>query len=238
MLFSPFIDNVYLNTGVSAGLSEVVSDAVYQASLPSHRTTPLCLLMRKQGSDKAPGPHHVWHNYSLFYHSLFSSTRENVKTLLEVGIGTNNLDIPSSMGVAGIPGASLRAWASYFTSATIYGADVDQSILFEEDQIKTFFIDQLSLDIIQSATAGFSPGFFNVIIDDGLHTLEANRNLYAGINHLVTAGGYYIIEDINCNSENVSNFIKHLADIGRPTILFRLPHVVNKSDNCMAIIEF
>ena len=40
------------------------------------------------------------------------------------------------------PGASLRVWNEYFKNATIYGADIDKSTLFEEKKIKTFYVDQ------------------------------------------------------------------------------------------------
>ena len=43
----------------------------------------------------------------------------------------------------GKPGASLRVWRDYFPNAIIYGADIDKDILFAEERIKTFYIDQL-----------------------------------------------------------------------------------------------
>jgi hypothetical protein len=48
------------------------------------------------------------------------------------------------MGRTGTPGASLRAWRDYFPNAEIYGADIDREILFEEERISAFYVNQLS----------------------------------------------------------------------------------------------
>ena len=44
------------------------------------------------------------------------------------------------------PGASLRAWRDYFVKADIYGADIDKKILFNENKIKNFYVDQENKD--------------------------------------------------------------------------------------------
>ena len=49
------------------------------------------------------------HNYHLVYSALFKN-KNNVKKILEIGIGTNNTKLISNMGQNGIPGASLRAF--------------------------------------------------------------------------------------------------------------------------------
>ena len=99
------------------------------------------------------------HTYADYYHSLFSHCRSTVKNVFECGIGTNNPDVPSSMGIHGKPGASLRVWYSlfcttngllqrdYFPNATVYGADVDANVLFEEERIKTFHVNKLDPNI-------------------------------------------------------------------------------------------
>ena len=60
--------------------------------------------------------------------------RLNNLNIFEVGLGTNNVDVPSNMGKDGKPGASLRAWRDYFPNA-----DIDTRILFKEDKIQTFY---------------------------------------------------------------------------------------------------
>ena len=51
-------------------------------------------------------------------------------------------------GVDGKPLASLRAWRDYFKNAKIFGADVDKDCLFNEDRIKTFYVDQSDKDSV------------------------------------------------------------------------------------------
>ena len=59
-------------------------------------------------------------------------------------IGTNDLNIKSNMTENAKPGASLRVWRDYFVNANIFGGDIDEKVLFEEDRIRTFFVDQLN----------------------------------------------------------------------------------------------
>ena len=106
-------------------------------------------LMKNYGSDKG-SPHEVditpsgWiaNRYTDIYHILFGTIRDDAKKIFECGIGTNNEDVQSNMTANGVPGASLRGWRDYFWNAQIYGADIDERILFEEDRIKTYHVDQ------------------------------------------------------------------------------------------------
>ena len=75
---------------------------------------------------------------------MLSPYKETFKLIFEVGIGTNNLDVPSNMGENGKPGASLKMWRNYFKKAKIYGADIDTRILFNSNKIKTYYVDQYS----------------------------------------------------------------------------------------------
>jgi hypothetical protein len=89
------------------------------------------------------------HNYTKIYSLLFSPLKMEKINILEVGLGTNNTSIPSNMGELGKPGASLRVWKDYFNNASIYGADVDKDILFQEDRITTGYMDQLDKNSIE-----------------------------------------------------------------------------------------
>ena len=115
----------------------------------------LSRLCRKYGTDKGfednTAANRNCHTYSGYYHHLFSHCRDNVKLVFECGIGTNNPKLLSSMGSKGKPGASLRVWKSYFPKATIYGADIDKKILFSEERIKTFYLNQLNSRSIKKA---------------------------------------------------------------------------------------
>ena len=76
------------------------------------------------------------------------------------------------MGTYGKPGASLRMWRDYFYNANIYGADIDKGILFNEDRINTYFVDQLDSETIKSMWNNIGLKDFDIIIDDGLHEVD------------------------------------------------------------------
>lgn len=89
------------------------------------------------------------HTYSNYYYSLFNHFKDDVKLVFECGLGSNNPNIRGNMTVNGVPGASLKVWRDYFKNAQIYGGDIDKDILFEEDRIKTYFVDQLNTSSIE-----------------------------------------------------------------------------------------
>jgi len=96
--------------------------------------------------------------------------------IFELGIGTNNVNLPSNMGANGRPGASLYGWREFFPNSKIYGADIDRDILFQTDQIHTFYCDQTNEHSITSMWSN-EPELsenFDFIIEDGLHEFHAN----------------------------------------------------------------
>ena len=52
------------------------------------------------------------------------------------------------MTLNGKPGASLKVWKDYFVNAQIFGADIDRNILFKEDRIETYHVNQLDQESI------------------------------------------------------------------------------------------
>jgi hypothetical protein len=94
--------------------------------------------------------------------------------LLEIGLGTNNPDVVSTMGASGKPGASLRAFRDFLPNARVFGADIDGRILFEEERILTYYVDQTrSISFDELADKLGNEGF-DLVIDDGLHSPNAN----------------------------------------------------------------
>lgn len=162
----------------------------------------LAELCDKYGSDKGEilsgGHPYSWpsHSYTDLYSRLFSHCRNGITKVFECGLGTNNPDLPSSMGIAGKPGASLRVWRDYFPNANIYGADIDKDILFEEDRIKTFYIDQTSPQAIEAFWDQVGESDFDFMIDDGLHTFEGGKVLFTHSIDRLSQTGIYVIEDV------------------------------------------
>ena len=175
------------------------------------------------GSDKGNDSGQLYMLYSNIICKL-REQRAQVR-LLEIGLGTNNVDIESNMGVFGSPGASLRAFRDFLRPQDlVFGADVDTRILFQENGISTYFVDQLKPETISSLAKVI--GSADVIIDDGLHILESNMNTVAILLPILNKGGYYVIEDVSNLPENVvawNLFSLHLSGLGFESALIRSP---------------
>jgi hypothetical protein len=161
----------------------------------------------KSTATKLLKPHELKpHTYSTIYHNLFSHCRESINLVFELGIGSNNINITSNMTSNGKPGASLRVFRDYFPKAEIYGGDIDNKILFQEERIFTFEVDQLSSLSIEKMWSNINKSNFDLIVDDGLHTCEATFNLFKNSFKKLRNGGIYIIEDVHYS------YIKNLAN--------------------------
>jgi hypothetical protein len=199
--------------------------------------TPMCRIMTKYGSDKG----NSWHNYTAVYSELFGPLRRQELKLLELGMGTNNPKLASTMGIDGRPGASLRGWREVFPRALVFGADIDRDILFSEDRIQTFYCDQLDRGAIQELWAQPAlKGKMDVIIDDGLHRFPANASFMAGSLGQLRAGGYYIVEDIrgvemDTWKEHLPSYASSYPDCD--IALMELPSAFNQYDNNLLVIH-
>lgn len=151
----------------------------------------LAALFDRYGSDKAGD-----HDYHIVYASLLARvTGGAAARVLEIGLGTNNTDVASNMGIKGQPGASLRAFRDFLPGAEIVGADIDARILFSEDRITCHQLDQTDPSSF-AALGNAVPGDFDLMIDDGLHAPNANLNALAFFLDRLKPGGAAVIEDI------------------------------------------
>jgi hypothetical protein len=172
---------------------------------PGKDTEDLAELLTKHGSDKA-----THHDYHLFYGAILAPKRNVPINILEIGLGTNNIDVPSNMGLWGKPGASLRAFRDWAPLARVFGADVDKRVLFEEDRISTSWVDQTdigSLGLLASALKGKK---FDLIIDDGLHLPHANFNSMSALLPLLAPDGIFVVEDIEAGHRDYWHLTRSL----------------------------
>jgi hypothetical protein len=191
-----------------------------------------------KGELKKEGHPYPWpsHTYTDVYSRLFSYRRNEVNKIFECGIGTNNPNLISSMGASGMPGASLRVWRDYFPNAIVIGADIDNDVLFEENRIKTFYIDQTNPNTIETFWNLVNLSDFDIIIDDGLHTFEAGKILFENSINYLDSNGYYIIEDVEM--ENSLKFKEYFKDKGYLVDYVHLYRPLTKlNDNCLIIIR-
>jgi hypothetical protein len=200
-------------------------------------TTKLCDIMKKHGSDKSSD----WHNYTITYFDLFSKYENENINIFELGLGTNNLDVPSNMGSNYSTGASVRGWKEFFKNANIYGADVDKRILFTEDRINTFYVDQTNfIDIAAMWNDSLLRDVtFDIMIDDGLHEKHSTVNFFIQSYFKLKIKGIYIIEDIQIKEieqfEKALNKLKNILNFNFE--IKNIFHEKNNVDNVIAVIE-
>jgi len=143
------------------------------------------------------------HGYSGLYECLFYSNRSEIRTVLEIGIGTLIPDAPSTMvgwALPGYrPGGSLRAWREYFENATIFGLDIQPDTQFaDESRIITRLCDSRNEAAVRAVMQDPAfPAKFDIIIDDASHRsadqIATLRNFFP----YVAERGFYILEDIS-----------------------------------------
>ena len=155
----------------------------------------LKMLFDKYGSDKANS-----HNYHLLYALFLNTQRKKRYDILEIGLGSNNIMVPSNMGVYGKPGASLRSWRDLGKTYFVVGADIDPNILFQEDNISSYYLDQTEEKSWKQFLSNIADKKFDLIIDDGLHSPLSNLLTVKYLTSFLKPNGVLIIEDIHQRS--------------------------------------
>lgn len=144
-----------------------------------------------------------YHDYISIYSNLFSKVRNDVKSVLEIGIGVVEDGQMLHVKKKGYEtGNSLRFWRDYFPQAEIMGADIFE-VEIKEERITTFICDQRRKDSIMNL-ATMIGGKVDIIIDDGSHVYEDQLNTFIWLYDKVNIGGIYVIEDIR--KDNVTRF--------------------------------
>ena len=141
--------------------------------------------------------------YTQHYDQLLSEVRNDFTKVLEIGVET---------------GRSHRLWLEYFPNAKIYGYDIfeygydelqrlqegnpflDRSVMFKGDQSNVEHLNKFKSE---------HGGNFDMIIDDGGHTME---QMQTSLNHLwdlLKPGGVYVIEDLHSCSGQWTTLYGH-----------------------------
>lgn len=199
-------------------------------------------LFAHYGSDKGwsgdTKPPFSWppHNYAFVYELLFRSRRNRTTSIVECGIGTNNTDVRSNMTAHGRPGASLRAWRDYFPNATVIGLDIDERVLFSEERIRTFHVDQTDPVSVGRFWSTSGLEVCDIIIDDGLHTFDAGIAFFEASFDRLADDGIYIIEDVSPSRLNsYRDFFARRDEVLDFFQIYR-PGVALRS-NCLVVIR-
>jgi SAM-dependent methyltransferase len=161
----------------------------------------LRILFNNYGSDKNI------HGYDVLYAKILKEISHN-PTILEIGVGSNNISIPSNMGKKGFPGASLKVFSDIYPNSEIFGADIDKQILKNFKNVKMFYLDQNNLKTYNNDI--INEKYFDLIIDDGLHMQSANLNTLIFALERLKPGGVLVIEDITISALNTWHIVKGL----------------------------
>jgi hypothetical protein len=152
---------------------------------PSEGKAPwatLSQLAAKYDSDKGPrtasAPDNS--NYTEVYEYFFSPIKMDVTRVFEIGVAA---------------GASLHMWSDYFPRAVVFGIDIKDTSHLNSDRIKTYVADQSDRKQLQAFVDAYGSNF-DILIDDGGHTMEQQQVSFGYLFKHVKSGGYYIIEDV------------------------------------------
>jgi hypothetical protein len=120
------------------------------------------------------------HGYMMFYKNIFDeyTSSENV---LEIGVAN---------------GESLRLFSAIFPNAIIHGIDVHDVTKYETKKIKTYTADQSNRDHLNNFLNEVNCEF-DIILDDGGHTMFQQQVSFAKLFRTLKSGGVYIIEDLH-----------------------------------------
>jgi len=162
------------------------------------------------------------HSYvSSVYENLFNDIQDTCTNVLEIGIHQ---------------GGSIKLWKEYFINATIYGVDNNQNVeLFKDtpdEKIKLFVNDAYSLGFVDSL-----PNNFDLIIDDGPHTLDSMVRFLQYYQSKLNDNGILIIEDIS-DIKWIEDFKSHILpeNIERYTV-YDLREIKGRNDDILLIID-
>jgi hypothetical protein len=123
-------------------------------------------------------------NYLDFYEE-FLPTRKSIITLLEIGI---------------YDGCSMDLWEKYFVNnkSRFYGLDIDPKKIYNTARSNTIIGPQEDRRLLKHVAARACP--FDVIIDDGGHTMAQQQISFGFLFGFLKSGGLYVIEDLITSS--------------------------------------
>ena len=122
-----------------------------------------------------------WHGYTEIYEHIFYPIKNSPIRICEIGVDQ---------------GGSLILWRDYFPKATVWGIDIVDTSELDSKRIKTFVADQADRRQLKSFIDK-SEGNFDIILDDGGHTMEQQQTSFGYLFKHLKPDGYYIIEDIH-----------------------------------------
>ena len=179
--------------------------------------TELCEIGFKYKTDKCP---QIKHHFTEFYHEMFKDHRNDIKKVVEIGIG--------NMHPYFVMGASLYMWREYFPNAQIYGADIEPSLIFQANRIRTILCDQTKKEDLKHLVS-ITGSDVDIFIDDGTH--EPSSQVFTCLTTMPLLNNpIYVIEDVGFRSK----VLPYLGDYDYNVL--RYSHR-KYNDDCLVVIK-
>ena len=168
----------------------------------------------KHGTDKE-----AKHKYcSAFYDNAFCDLKDKKLNILEIGIQN---------------GSSLVLWNEYFKNSIIYGIDNTNFIKDRLDaypRIKTIIQDAYKKELTSNLP------LFDIIIDDGPHTLESQIKFINNYFKKLNKNGKLFIEDVD-GKYNLNELIKEASKFTSNITSIDFRSKTNTEDSIMLMIQ-
>lgn len=120
------------------------------------------------------------HGFIDVYEPYFNNLKD-IKHVLEIGVYN---------------GGSLQYLSTKFPDAKIYGIDIENKTHYDTDKIKTYIVNQEDRDSLNKFLEETDVEF-DVIIDDGGHTMKQQQVSFGVLFKRLKKGGLYILEDLH-----------------------------------------
>lgn len=156
----------------------------------------------RSGADKGSD----YHNYTEVYSRYFAPLRDKPIKFLEIGI---------------YKGSSVKMWEEYLPKAELHFMDITlERVEYFSKRSQYHIHDQENVKELEHF-AQKTGGNFDVILDDGGHTMKQQINSFIALFPHVKSGGMYIIEDLHTSywpsysgggPDSAINFLKNLVD--------------------------
>ena len=169
---------------------------------------------------------HMWGTDKEFLHMYVSAYYQNAFEPLQ----SQNIDL---FEVGTCTGASLKMWKEFFINGKVSGVDIEDRRMEEyiDNAITYHHTNAYSNDFVNGL------GEFDIIIDDGPHTLNSQIDFLNLYNTKLKANGIMVIEDIDSDN-NIEVLSNHAETIfGKKANIIDNRSITNLSNEIILWIQ-
>ena len=128
---------------------------------------------QKYGTDKA-----TYHSFTEVYDDIFAQYQS--PRILEIGVAEYK---------------SIAMYLEYFKSPYIVAMDIENKSHYVNKQWRFVQGDQTQIDDSRKCVQG--EDFFDIVVEDGGHTMKQQQVTFGYLIDYIKTGGYYILEDLH-----------------------------------------